>query len=169
MSPSKVRVDEKAPNWPWDPCDPCHNWAETGTVLLCSAPCGSPTGVALFEPRNWSCLDLRIPGKWGRKSRSSLPATREIRAPGNGEGNVFRGGLDFSVKRTSTLLCFSPVSSVLFQLSGFPRLPLITACGLFLLHSREADAAHGAWRAALLQRGCCLLPRTLAYCQQLAP
>lgn len=174
MLPSRIRVDQKAPNWPWDPSDPCQIWTEAGTVLLCSPPCGSPTGVALFEPRSSSCWNLRIQGKW-RKKKPTVVLSQVLWRLGPLEmvrGILFRGGLDFSVRWTSTLPCFRPVCNVLFQLSGFSSLPLIT-----LLVAFACCTPQWAERLTLLRTGrdellCCerMLPAASypVYCQQLA-
>lgn len=60
-----------------------------------------------------------------RASSGSPPSTLEIRVAGNGEGNVFRSGLDFSVGYASTSL-FQSSFQCACRLFGLSTLPLIT-------------------------------------------
>lgn len=141
MPPTSVRVDRKAPNWPWPLWALPHlNGSQDCSAL--SFHHGSPTGVAVFEPRNNNCLDLRIEGTWGGKSQHSFfPTYSGDEGSCKWWGECSRGGSAFSVRCPSPLLCFHPVSSVLSQVSRSPAFLHHTAHGLFLLHSLLAPLA----------------------------
>lgn len=103
-----IRKHQTAPETPVSlaTCDQSQSWSAL------SASCGCHPGVTLFEPRNSCCRDLRIQGK----RRKKVFWRAAPLAMGSG---VFRSGLSFSVKWTSTFLCFSSISNVVFQLFGF--------------------------------------------------
>lgn len=132
--------------------------------------------MALFEPENSNCWDLRIQVTWRKKVfRRILPSILEIRAAGNSERTFFLGVAQLSQAGVPPSCCVS----VQFPMSVFSRLVFLASLSAHCLWPFPAALRGGLWGGLWGRRctrrlvsrfategtpACRLLP--LSHCQQ---